>query len=209
MSAPPKTVLETSPAEEAAIRDAVRTADPATIGPGRVMATAEHAEALADFLADPLVSDPIYDLPRPFTPEVMAAWVADYAARRARGEGLLIVTTDFGGKAILSYSQIAVWPERASAELAGAVSADMQGMGGGGSGALAMFGWMFAALKVRLIGLTAATDNVRSAKLIDRAGFVRMGERDAVKADGTVRRSLYWEMSRERWDALAAGRSEG
>lgn len=48
--------------------------------------------------------------------------------------------------------------------------------------------------------LTAATDNARSAKLIDRIGFVRMGERDAVRPDGTTRRSLYWEMTREAWE---------
>ena len=33
-------------------------------------------------------------------------------------------------------------------------------------------------------------------------GFNRMGERDAIRADGTVRRSLYWEMTREEWQAL-------
>jgi len=51
------------------------------------------------------------------------------------------------------------------------------------------------------MGLTAATDNVRSAKLIDAAGFVRMGTRDSVRPDGTVRVSLYWEVTREQWRA--------
>ena len=69
----------------------------------------------------------------------------------------------------------------------------------GGAGALRSFGWMFESLGVRLIGLTAALDNVRSARLIDAAGFVRMGERESVRPDGAVRRSLYWEMTREAW----------
>jgi hypothetical protein len=46
---------------------------------------------------------------------------------------------------------------------------------------------MFEALGVRLVGVTAALDNVRSAKVIEAAGFVRMGERDSVRPDGTVR----------------------
>lgn len=205
MSAPPKTVLTATLDEEAAIRAAVSAVDPATLGPGRVIAGPQHVEDLVDLLEDPNVSGAIYDLPRPIDSEHVAAWVADYAARRARGEGLLIVVPDFG-KGVVSYSQITVWPERASAELAGAVRADLQGGGGGGEGALRVFDWIFHALKVRLICLTAASDNIRSIRLIDHAGFSRMGERDAVRPDGTIRKSLYWEMTRERWEALAAER---
>ncbi len=207
MSAPPKTVLTASPEEEAAIREAVRTADPEGLGPNRVIAGPEHVEALLELLRDPEVSEAIYDLPRPLTAENVGAWIADFAATRARGEGLLMVTPDFG-KGILSYSQITVWPERASAEIAGAMRADIQGAGGGGEGAVRSFSWMFGALKVRLIGLTAAPDNVRSIKLIDRAGFVRMGERESVRPDGTIRRSLYWEMTRDGWAQLQAGMAD-
>ena len=60
---------------------------------------------------------------------------------------------------------------------------------------------MFESLGVRLIGLTAALDNVRSARIIEGVGFVPMGERDGVRPDGTVRRSRYWEMTREAWRA--------
>ena len=38
MSAPPKTVLTATPEEEAAIRNAVRTADPEALGPKRIIA---------------------------------------------------------------------------------------------------------------------------------------------------------------------------
>ncbi|HEY9236857.1 MAG TPA: GNAT family protein, partial [Phenylobacterium sp.] len=58
---------------------------------------------------------------------------------------------------------------------------------------------IFEDLGVRLIGLTAALDNVRSAAAIDGAGFRRMGERESLRPDGSVRRSLYWEMTREEW----------
>ena len=55
------------------------------------------------------------------------------------------------------------------------------------------------ALGVRLVGLTAAVDNVRSARVIEAAGFVSMGERESVRPDGSVRVSRYWELSREAW----------
>ena len=62
--------------------------------------------------------------------------------------------------------------------------------------------WMFETLGVRLIGLTAALDNVRSAAAIDGAGFQRMGERESVRPDGSIRRSIYWELSRDQWTRL-------
>lgn len=201
MSEPPKTVLHATPEEEAAIRAAVRAPDLTALGPGRRIAEADDVPELIEFLSDPRVSDPIYDLPRPFTRKNVAGWIRDYAARRERGEGLLVVTAMPDGT-LGGYSQFTIWPARASGELAGAIRADLQGTGGGGTGAAHSFGWMFTHLKLRLIGLTAATDNVRSARLIERAGFVRMGERQSRRADGTCRTSLYWELSVEAWRAL-------
>ena len=198
MSAPPKTVLIATPDEERLIREAVRTADPATLGPGRVLAGETHAAGLLDLFSDPAVSDPIYDLPRPFTLGSVASWIAAAERHRQTGDGLLILTATPDGT-VMGYSKISVWPERASAELGGAIRATLQNAGAGGSGAAHTIGWIFTTLKVRLIGLTAALDNVRSAKLIDRIGFRRMGERESTRPDGTTRRSLYWEMTAEEW----------
>lgn len=198
MSAPPKTVLEVSPEEAAAVREAVLAADLDTLGPGRGLARAEDAADLAAFLADPAVSDAIYDLPRPFTEANMARWIAESEALRQEGRRLLILTRDELG-IIAGYSCVSLWPDRSAAELAGAIRADRQNGGQGAAGALHTFGWIFDTLKVRLMGLTAATDNIRSAKLIDAAGFVRMGTRDAVRPDGTTRTSLYWEVTADQW----------
>lgn len=198
MSAPPVTVLEVPPEEAAAIRGAVLSADLSTLGPGRALAGPQDAADLAAFLADPRVSDAIYDLPRPFTEANMARWIAESEALRQEGRRLLILTRDELG-AIAGYSCVSVWPDRSAAELAGALRADRQSGGQGGAGALHTFGWIFDTLGVRMMGLTAATDNVRSARLIDAAGFVRMGTRDAVRPDGTTRVSLYWEVTREQW----------
>ncbi len=198
MSAPPVTVLDVPPEEAAAIRAAVLSADLATLGPGRALASPSDAADLAAFLADPRVSDAIYDLPRPFTEANMARWIAESESLRQEGRRLLILTRDELGT-IAGYSCVSVWPDRSAAELAGALRADRQNGGQGAAGALHTFGWIFDTLGVRMMGLTAATDNVRSAKLIDAAGFVRMGTRDAVRPDGTTRVSLYWEVTREQW----------
>lgn len=200
MSAPPKTVLEVSAAEAEAIRAAVRAADPSRLSDagGRRLAGEDDVEALVELLSDPAVSAPIYDLPRPIGPETVGRWVRDSEAARQRGEAILMLTEDAEGR-LSGYSRITVWPDRSAAELAGAIRADRQSAGQGGAGAWRTIDWMFDALGVRLICLTAAMDNIRSARLIEAMGFVRLGDRDAVAEDGAVRPSLYWEMSRDAW----------
>ena len=192
MSAPPKTVLTATPEEAAKIRAAVRAA------PGRLAAGPEHVDGLLGLLADPRVSDPIHDLPRPITREGVAAWVAESEALREDGRCILAVSLDDAGE-VAGYSRFTIWPERASGELAGARRADLQNSGAGRQGVAHAAAWMFEELHLRLIALTAALDNVRSAKAIDGAGFKRRGEIESVRPDGTLRRSLYWELTREEW----------
>ena len=192
MSAPPRTVLTASPQEEAAIVAAVRASE------GHVVAKPEHVDDLLALLADPEVSGPIYDLPRPITRENVATWVAESEALRQQGRCILTVNFDEAG-AMAGYARFTIWPERSSAELAGARRADLQNTGGGRQGVARSIAWVFEVLGVRLIGLTAAPDNVRSATAIDGAGFRRMGEVESVRPDGSVRRSLYWELTRDEW----------
>lgn len=199
MSAPPLTVLKAPPEEVAAIRAAVREARGlGALSGGRVCANLSHVEGALALLADPKVSDPIYDLPRPFTRENVAAWIEAAIARQARGEGILTFSTDEAGE-IVGYGDLIVWPDRASGEIGGAMRADRQSAGQGARGFTEMADWAFEVIGIRLMGLTAALDNVRSQRMIDGAGFQRMGERDSVRPDGTVRRSVYWELTREAW----------
>ena len=198
MSAPPKTVLEVSDEEAVAIRQAVRTADVTTLGDRRERAELKHVPGLVALLADERVSGPIYDLPRPIDADSVTRWVTEAQAQALAGEALLIVTLDAAGE-VAGYSRITVWPDRSAAELAGAMRADLQNQGQGGKGMAHSFGWIFETLGVRMMCLTAALDNVRVQKGIDGAGFVRLGERDAVRPDGTIRRSIYWEMTRDAW----------
>jgi len=198
MSSPPKTVLHASDEEAEAIREAVRHADAGGMGERRAHAEMKHVPGLLALFSDERVSGPIYDLPRPFSIDSITRWVGERQARRLAGEGLLFVTLDEHGK-VAGYSDITVWPERASAELAGAIRADLQNLGQGGRGMARSFDWIFETLGVRLMCLTAALDNVRSQKGIDAAGFRRMGEREVVRPDGTTRASVYWEMTKDEW----------
>lgn len=198
MSTPPKTVLQVTDEEAEAIRDAVRNADPASLGMGRAHAEMKHVPELVELLADERVSGPIYDLPRPVNAETVTRWLAERQAEHLAGEGLLMVTLDDHGK-VSGYSHVTVWPERASAELSGAIRADLQNQGQGGRGMARSFDWIFQTLGVRLMCLTAALDNVRSQKGIDAAGFRRMGEREVTRPDGSRRASVYWEMTKDEW----------
>jgi len=198
MSAPPKTVVTATPEEEAAIRAAVREAR--GLDPSRRIAALEDAAALAEFFSDPRVSDPIYSLPRPFTVENVRAWIAERSAKHACGECILSLAFDADGR-VGGYTEIDIWPERASGEIAGAVRADRQNSRQGGAGMERTIDWMFETLGIRLMCLTAALDNPRSQKIIDAAGFVRMGGRDGVRPDGATRPSVYWEMTRDQWRA--------
>jgi RimJ/RimL family protein N-acetyltransferase len=198
VSAPPKTLLHASEEEAEAIREAVRNVDVATLGMGRARAELKHVDGLVKLLSDERVSGPIYDLPRPITHDSVERWVVEGQAQALAGEGLLLVTLDEHGD-VAGYSKITVWPEHSAAELAGAIRADLQNHGQGGVGMARTFGWIFKTLGVRMMCLTAALDNVRSQKGIDAAGFRRMGERDAVRPDGTTRRSVYWELTRDEW----------
>src|SRR3569833_138265 len=92
MIAPPKTVLTATPGEEAAIKAAVRTAQ------GRTVAGPEQVDGLYRLLADPAVSGPSYDLPKPSTLESVAAWVAEIDALRQEGRGILSVNLDEAGE---------------------------------------------------------------------------------------------------------------
>ena len=208
MSDPPVTVIRAPPGEEADIRRRVREVDPASLGPDRVIAVCGHAASLARMLADPRVSDPIYDLPRPITEASVRDWIEAAADQQARGEAVLILSLDEDGE-VAGYSRFSVWPDRSSAEIAGATRADRQNRGQGTTGAARSFGWMFEVLGVRLIGLTAALDNVRSARVIEGAGFRPMGERDSRRPDGTLRRSLYWEMTIDEWRDAHPGAGPG
>ena len=199
MSAPPTTHITADPEEAEAIRRRVREADLTGLGADRRLARTDDAPALAELLSDPAVSDPLYDLPRPFTVENVRAWIARAEADQRKGEALLVLSFDEAG--LSGFSKFSIWPDRASGELAGGRRANLQSRGEGGPGAAHSFGWMFEHLGLRLIGLTAALDNVRSARLIERAGFVAMGERDSRRPDGSIRRSRYWELSREAWRA--------
>ncbi|HXI86843.1 MAG TPA: GNAT family protein, partial [Parvularculaceae bacterium] len=158
------------------------------------------AEALTAMLADPAVSAPVYTLPKPITLETVAAFIARHLEEREAGRGLLLIGLDEIG-AVAGYHDIQIWPEWAASELGGAIRPDRQSAGAGGPGAAAAFDWLFEVIGVDLICETAALDNIRTARLLERIGFVSKGEIESALPGGGARASRYWELTRGEWQA--------
>lgn len=133
----------------------MRHADLLTLEPSYRLARPEHAAGPTELLADPRVSDPIYDLPRPITPGNISDWIAGAQRKRVGGEGLLVVMLDDGGE-VCGHSCFTVWRERSAAEIAGGYRADRQSQGESKRRAARSFDWMFDAFGVMLIAATAA-----------------------------------------------------
>lgn len=194
----PITRIEATADRASEIRTGVKRVRFGPSGPLQRICRAEDASAFYEFLLDPRVHTAIYSLPRPLTPAAVSAFIAKYVEAQACGEGLLMLTWDDHGQ-VAGYSSLEIWPNWAAGELTGALHPDRQSQGAGLSGAARSFEWMFDTLKLDLICATAAMDNQRTAKMLDRLGFVRKGEIVSHRPDGTTRPSLVWEISHNAW----------
>jgi RimJ/RimL family protein N-acetyltransferase len=170
---------------------------------GSRLARLDDAQALLDFLSDPMVHAPIYTLPRPLDWSSVMAFIIMHVEEQTRGEGLLFVRENESG-AIVGYSDIKVWPDWGVGELGGALHPSLQGKGEGTRGAAASFHWMFDALHLTRLCETASLENVATHRLLDGLGFQRMGEVTSLRMDGTTRASLVWEIAREDFKAQNA-----
>ena len=192
----PKTRNQVSEERQQAIRKAVQTCRGIPLL-SRVV-TDDDVDRLADLFSDPSLSAPIYTLPTVINHETVAAFIAKHQAEQRLGEGLLMINEDDNGRAA-GYYDVQVWPQWAACELGGALRGDRQNSGQGGAGAVTSFNWLFDDLGVDLICETAALDNVRTARLLERIGFKYMGEIESVLPEGGTRPSRYWEMTKQDW----------
>ena len=185
-------------AAETAIREAVRRTE--TIGgkDGPRLAQKSDAQELYALLKHPAVHAPIYMLPVPLTQRSVEQFIDDHLALRDAGEGLLFVRQSDRGVAI-GYSDVQIWPQWATGELSGALHPDWQGDGRGGAGAGDVFDWMFNTLGLDRICATAALDNRRTAKLLDRLNFTEVGHITSTRPDGSERASRVWQIEKDDW----------
>ena len=187
--------------KQAAIRKAVSAAT--EIPAIAQLATLDHVDILTALLLDPAISEPIYTLPKPITQKAVTAFIKQHLNERAEGVGLLMISVD-DSDAAAAYHDIQFWPQWSACELGGAIRSDRQGAGSGGGGAAAAFGWLFDVIGIDLICETAALDNHRTARLLERLGFVFHGQIESELPDGGIRPSNYWEMTRADWHAKGA-----
>tara|TARA_B100001079_G_scaffold180110_1_gene154871 strand:+ start:166 stop:801 length:636 start_codon:yes stop_codon:yes gene_type:complete len=196
MTAIPLTRNKASRKKEFQIRAAVRKAE--TIPELACLARENDVNTLTSLLQDPLISTPIYTLPEQINRNTVANFIERHLLEREDGEGLLMISTDEGGK-VSAYHDIKIWPQWAACELGGAIRHDRQSTGQGSSGATIAFRWLFEVIGVDLICETAALDNVRTARLLERIGFTFRGEISSELPSGGLRPSLYWELERKNW----------
>ena len=165
------------------------------------LATPEDAELFHGFLKDPAVHGPIYSLPTLLTPDTVGAFIQEFCDLQAKGEGFLFLNFNTAGE-IGGYTDATIWPDWAAGELGGAIHPDRQGKRNGVEGAKLIFSWMFEALDLDVICETGALDNIRTARLLEGAGFTHKGETLSQYNDGRERRSNVWEVTREEWRAF-------
>jgi len=192
----PLTRNTASKEKESQIRNAVRNAE--NIPELACLARENDVDALTFLLEDPLISIPIYTLPDQINRNTVANFIERHLLERERGEGLLMISTDEDGGAS-AYHDIKIWPQWAACELGGAIRRDRQNTGHGSSGATIAFRWLFEVIGIDLICETAALDNVRTARLLEKIGFIFRGKISSKLSGEGFRPSLYWELERENW----------
>lgn len=200
MSEIPLTRVAASKERQADIRNAVRKAEKIA-GIARI-ACRDDVAALTDLLADPAISTPIYTLPETITTKAVDRFIKQHLDERERGEGLLMISVDDSG-VVNAYHDIQVWPQWSACELGGAIRLDLQNSGKGGTDAATAFKWLFEVIGVDLICETAALDNRRTARLLERIGFTYKGEIKSKLPGGGYRPSHYWELVKSDWQSLS------
>jgi len=204
MAQPPDTVLSALPEEAAAIRRAIQSTKLVDVPYGRYSPVrASDVADLLDLLADPRVSRALYTIPQPVTRVWVADWIKRHGGEAETGDGLLMLARDISGAAT-GFVDLQVWPERASAEFGGGIRADLQSASMGTRGAAALFDWLFDGVGIRLIAMTNALDNVRTARLLASLDYCRLADRQCATPSGAMRPSMYCELSRDDWRARRA-----
>ena len=198
MAGIPLTRRQATAQKQAAIQNAVSKA---TKIPGLArIASLADAGALTDLLCDPEISAPIYTLPKSINRKTVEQFISQHIEERANGTGLLLISMD-DENAVAGYHDIQFWPQWAACELGGAIRTDRQGAGAGVGGAATAFNWLYDVIGVDLICETAALDNHRTARLLERLGFVFQDQIESELPGGGTRPSNYWEMTKDGWRA--------
>ncbi len=192
----PITRVAASAEKQHRIRNAVSRIE-SLVGIAHV-AREQDTDALTALLTDPQITGQIYTLPSVINRDTIAAFIDQHLAERERGEGLLMVSIDDDGAAS-GYHDIQFWPQWAACEFGGAIRRERQNTGQGSAGIAKAVSWLFESIDVELICETAALDNVRTARLLDRLGFAYKGEIESTLPDGGTRPSRYWELSKADW----------
>ena len=195
----PVTRIAVSEAEAAGLRRVIQDTEE-ILGPIPDVRIARLSDTavLTRFFSSPDVGRWLYTMPNPINEETIGAFILRHLQEKEEGNGALFVGFDESGEAAM-YFDVELWPQWGACKYGGAVKAQRQGRGYGGVASLFSVDWCFTHLGVARICETTAVDNERSIRVLSRMGFRNMGEVDAMRPDGTIRKSYAWELERSAW----------
>jgi ribosomal-protein-alanine N-acetyltransferase len=147
-----------------------------------------------------LLGNWVVRVPFPFRPEHAAAWIARSAEERAVGVGWPFLITLRDGHALMGSMDLSIEGDRSSGALGYWLGEDYWGQGYATEAAVAMIGFAFDILKLKEVTANALPDNLRSIRVLEKAGLRHIGgqvedtvERGRVDTELFALKSAAWQ----------------
>ncbi|MDB5397105.1 MAG: N-acetyltransferase [Rhodospirillales bacterium] len=160
---------------------------------------AADASQISSLLGNWNVAHWVVRVPFPFRPEHAAAWIARSAEERAVGAGWPFLITLRDGHALMGSMDLSLEGDRSSGALGYWLGEDYWGQGYATEAAVAMIGFAFDILKLKEVTANALPDNLRSIRVLEKAGLRHVGRQveDTVER-GRVDTELF-ALKRSTW----------
>jgi RimJ/RimL family protein N-acetyltransferase len=160
---------------------------------------AADAERISLLLGNWNVAHWVVRVPYPFRPEHAAAWIARSAEERAAGIGWPYLITLRESGAMIGSMDLSIEGDSATGALGYWLGEDYWGQGYATEAAAAMIGFAFDMLKLKEVSANALPDNLRSIRVLEKAGMRHVGSQveDTVER-GRVDTELF-SIKRSAW----------
>lgn len=168
--------------------------------------TAGDAPALAALAGDWEVARSTAFLPHPYAEADARDFIAAAAARRAAcREAIFVLERRAEGDVI---GAVGVATEGSGGEIGYWIGRPFWGRGYATEAVSGVLGLAFDGLGVERVAAAVMADNAASARVLEKAGFARLGERTGVCGQGRCagRATIAFEMAAEAWRAARAAR---
>jgi 8-oxo-dGTP diphosphatase len=138
-------------------------------------------------------------VPYPYRAEHAKAWIQRSTEERASGVGWPFLITSRSGGAMMGSMDLSLEADRSSASLGYWLGESYWGFGYASEAAQAMLGFAFDVLKLREVTASALPDNIRSIRVLEKAGLLYIEDRP----EDTVERgrvdTAFFAVDNARW----------